>query len=391
MIAVVDPDRHFRSRLAQELGGSGGMIEAAGVQDLERLLGARPGQVEVAVLGPNLPADVALRTADWMQAQAPEVSVLMVASEISSDFLHAALRSGVKDVLPLSFTPDQVREAIDRGERLSRQIRGLAGPGEPARRSSHKLVTVFSSKGGAGKSVVASNLAILLAQQTRQEVALVDLDLQSGDLAIMLQVLPAWTIYDAASHTGRLDMEALRGYLTPHSSGIKLLSAPLDPALAEAVSADSVHRILRLLKESYPHVVVDGPAYFTDQLLAALDESDECVLLASMDVPSIKNFKLALQTLEQLGFGRERIKLVLNRADSRVGLTLGEVEKTLGSRIDVAIPSSREVPLSVNQGTPLAVGRQRSAVVKALSGLAEAVRARPQPQSEWFQAGSPKA
>jgi pilus assembly protein CpaE len=116
-------------------------------------------------------------------------------------------------------------------------------------------------------------------------------------------------------------------------------------------------------------VVVDAPCSFTDQILAALDESDICILVGSMDVPSIKNMKLSLSTLAALGFDRSRIKVVLSRADSKVGLHLGEVEKTLGTRIDVAIPSSRDVPLSVNQGVPLAIQGRKSPVVSAIAGL----------------------
>ncbi|MGH2691238.1 MAG: AAA family ATPase [Actinomycetota bacterium] len=376
MILVVDPDRGFRSRIEQELGREG-LLAAEGLHELDRLLAEHRDLLEVMIFGPGLASAEALRAADSMQVRAPGVAILMVASAQTSEMLHGALRAGVRDVLPVSFLPNELREAVSRAGNLARQLRGRASPSERKRRVG-KVVTIFSSKGGCGKSVVSSNLAVLLAQTTTQPVALVDLDLQSGDLAIMLGLLPAWTIYDASEHLDRLDSEALRGYLTPHRSKAMLLAAPLEPSLAEAVSAEGVHRILHILKETFPYVIVDGPAYFTDQVLAALDESEECVLVASMDVPSIKNLKLGLQTLGQLGMGRDRIRLVLNRADSKVGLNVGEVEKTLGTRIDVAIPSSRDVPLSVNQGSPLAAQGRKSSVVNAIAGLADLVRARPE-------------
>lgn len=374
MILLVDPNPALRAHVSGVLGRDGRVIDVDRIAELHRLLEERGALVEVVVLGPDLPSADALRAADTLQIKAPDVSVLMIASSLLPDLLHAAMRAGVKDVLPVGFDPAQLTEAVERAESIARQIRGRATHSEAVKRGNHKVVTVFSSKGGCGKSVISSNLALLLAQTSGQSVALVDLDLQSGDLAIMLGILPAWTIYDAAEHIDRLDPEALRGYLTPHRGGVMLLAAPLEPSLAEAVTAEAIRRVIGLLKESFTHVVVDGPASFTDQVLAALDETDEVVLVTSMDVPSIKNLKLSLQTLEQLGFGRQRIKLVLNRADSKVGLSVSEVEKTLRTSIDVSIPSSREIPLSVNQGVPLAAAKTKSPVVRALTALADAVR-----------------
>ena len=151
------------------------------------------------------------------------------------------------------------------------------------------------------------------------------------------------------------------------------MAAPLEPGLSETISADAVAQILRLLRESFNYVVVDSPPSFTDHVLAALDQSDECVLMTSMDVPSIKNMKLSLQTLQLLGFGRDRIRLVLNRADSKVGLTVQAVEKTLGTTIDVSIPSSRDVSISINRGTPLVIDNPKSPVVASIARLLDIV------------------
>lgn len=373
MILVVDPDSRWRSAAAEKLG----RWSVQGLEDLaalDRAVGEQAEDVGVVILGPGLQQAEALRSADTLQIKAPGVSVVMVRNEqLSPDELRSAVRSGVRDVLDGATAAGGLEEAVARAEGLSRRVSRRPVTGD-APREPGQLITVFSTKGGSGKSVVASNLAILLTQQTNRPVTLVDLDLQSGDLAIMLGLLPAWTIYDAAEQVDRLDAELLAGYLTPHRSKTMLLAAPLEPSLAEAVSVDAVRRVLRILKETTPYVVVDGPGFFTDQILASLDESDQCVLVASMDVPSIKNLKLCLQTMHQLGFARERLRIVLSRANSRVGLRMSEVEKTLGTTIDVAIPSSREVPLSVNQGVPLATDAKRSPVVAALAKLAESVR-----------------
>jgi pilus assembly protein CpaE len=249
----------------------------------------------------------------------------------------------------------------------------VRGTEEPARddapAEAGRVVTVFSSKGGSGKSVVASNLAALLARTTGHDVALVDLDLESGDLAIMLQTVPSWTIHDAAEKAG-LDTHALDGFLEKHAGGIHLLAAPTDPSLAGAVSEDAVRRILRLLRTAYPFVVVDGPATFTGQMLTALDETDDLVLVGALDVPTIKSTKIALLTLQRLGWSEDRIKLVVNRVEGKVGLQPRDVEKNLGMKVDVSLPTSPEVPLSVNEGVPLALGRKNGEVVTELAQLA---------------------
>jgi pilus assembly protein CpaE len=373
MIVVADPDRGFHAQIAGHLGHQAEILDVWSLDQLERTLTERRERATVALLGPNLTGADTLRTAAWAQTAAPEVSIILVTSTLTSDLLTSALRAGVRDVLPASVGSQQLLEAVNRAGDLSRQLRSRGGDAPQQVQqdtSGHKVLTVFSAKGGCGKSFIASNLAVLLAQRSGEQVALVDLDLEFGDLAIMLQLFPARTIQDAAQNLDRLDADAMRGYLTPHRTKVGLLAAPVEPGLAETISAESVHAIIRFLRQSYPYVVIDSPATFTDHVLAALDETDECILVTSMDVPSIKNLKLSLQTLELLRFGRNRIRIVLNRADSKVGLTVHEVEKTLGTSVDVAIPSSIKVPLSINRGSPLAVEDPRSSVVAALSKLA---------------------
>ena len=379
MIVLADPDRRFQARVSDALGRKDDVQIVDSVLLLDKVLHDKSGQVAVVILGPNLGMEESLEVSRRIQTAMSDISVVLIANALTPDVLQQAIRSGVRDVLPAAFTGAQLIDTVSRAESLSLQIRGRVGATptttEPGEATDHKVITVFSSKGGCGKSFVSSNLAVALAQKYGQEVAMVDLDLQFGDLAIMLQLFPARTIYDAAQNLDRLDPDALKGYLTPHRGQVFLLAAPLEPGLSETISAESVAKIIRMMKRNYKYVIVDTPPSFTDHVLAALDESDESVLITSMDVPSIKNLKLSLQTLELLGFGRDRIRLVLNRADSKVGLRVQEVEKTLGTRIDVSIPSSREVPLSINRGTPLILEDPKSPVVAAIMKLVEIIGA----------------
>jgi pilus assembly protein CpaE len=341
----------------------------ATLAEADQLLGASIETSHLVVLGPNLGREETLRFAEKTERREGTVATLLVSETLEPQALREALRSGVDDVLTMDAPADEWAEAVSRAQARLATEDATREPRPSVEAEEGRVVTVFSTKGGCGKSLVASNLAVLAAERSSERVALVDLNLQSGDLAIMFQLMPALSIYDAAENVKRLDVEAIQGYMTLHRCGVSLLAAPMEPSLAEQVSADAVGRILALLRATYPLTIIDGPALFTEQLLAALDRSDQVVLVGSMDVPSIKNLRLAINTLQQLGHPRERLKLVLNRADSKVGLRPQEVEKSLGAEIDVQIPSSRDVPLSINQGMPMALNRGRSPVVTAIEEL----------------------
>lgn len=373
MIVIIDPDEELRTQLAASVGETEYQTLADSLEDAEEALRRSTSLVRLVVFGPGVGHDAALRFAEKIDRQLGAVGTLLVTRRLDPVMLREALRSGIDDVLTLEATSEEWEEAVARARTRIASERPPEVRSDAVEEHTNRLVTVFSTKGGCGKSLVSSNLAILAAEAINEQVMLVDLDLQSGDLAIMLQLMPALSIFDAALSASRLDTEALDGHLTPHRSGVSLLAAPMEPSLAEQVSADDVTRILELLKAAHPLTIVDGPALFTDQLLAAIDVSDLIVLVGSMDVPSIKNLRLAMNTLGQLGYPRDHIKLVLNRADSKVGLRSNEVEKSLGAKIDVMIPSSRDVPLSINQGSPLAVSRPKSPVVSAIRELLPAV------------------
>lgn len=396
MIILADSDPRFQTRVSEHIARSKDeLVIVDNMAQLDQALKQHQGRVNVVILGPNLGLNESFGVARRLESTARDIYVLLIAHALTADVLQQALRSGVRDVLPAAFTGAQLVEAVARGEARAAQIRGAQVDAAtqalaPARAATdHKVITVFSSKGGCGKTFIASNLAVALAMRTTDEVALVDLDLQFGDLAIMLQLFPARTIFDAVQNLDRLDQEAIRGYLTPHRMNVFLLAAPLEPGLAETISADAVAKIIRLLKESFKYVVIDSPPSFTDHVLAALDESDECVLMTSMDVPSIKNMKISLQTLNLLGFGRDRIRLVLNRADSKVGLTVQAVEKTLQTTVDVSIPSSRDVSVSINRGTPLVIDNPKSPVVSSVMRLLEIVGGK-LPSEDGAGAGAPE-
>jgi MinD-like ATPase involved in chromosome partitioning or flagellar assembly len=234
-----------------------------------------------------------------------------------------------------------------------------------------RLITVFSSKGGCGKTTLATNLAAALADRGRRDVCLVDLDLAFGDVAVALQLFPAHTIADAVTLGDNIDFRALQTLLTPHSPGLMTLVAPREPGSAESVPASLVAHILEVLRERFDYVVVDTPSAFDHHVLAAFNISDLVALITILDVPAVKNLKLTLETLDLLNFPREKWRIVLNRADPKVGLSIAEVEKTLHSQIAVQIPSSRDVPAARNRGVPIVLDDPRHPVSSAIRSFTE--------------------
>jgi pilus assembly protein CpaE len=200
-------------------------------------------------------------------------------------------------------------------------------------------------------------------------VALLDLDLAFGDVAIALQLFPTHTIADAVPIGEDLDGPALLSLLTSHRSGLQALVAPMEPSAADTIDTALVVHIIDLLRQEFDYVVIDTPPALDDNVLAAFDRSDVVALLATLDIPALKNLKLTLETLDLIGFSRDRLKIVLNRSDSKVGLALAEVEKTLKAPIVAQIPSSRDVPASTNRGVAIVSDEPKNPVSIAISAF----------------------
>jgi pilus assembly protein CpaE len=232
------------------------------------------------------------------------------------------------------------------------------------------MVCVLGPKGGAGKTLTSCNLAVSLAHSGRK-VVLVDLDLQFGDVGLALGLAPERTVYDLAKSGGSVDAEKIEGFLTTHSSGLRVLMAPTRPDQAAGISVEFLRDVYAALRASNDFVVVDTPPGFTSEVIASIDSSSHVCMVGMLDAPSLKNTKLGLETLELMGYDDDRIRMVLNRADSRVGIAQDEVVAITGREPDVLIPSDREIPCSVNEGVPVVVAKTRSEAARAFNSLAQ--------------------
>ena len=369
-LVVIDPDDVARNRLLTKLPK-----DVSSFPQIEDLIPYLNGEPVVIVFGPSCAVDDSLASVERLLRSHNELGAILVAEELTTNLLQQALRSGVKDVLAAPTSEAQLTEAISRIATSLSSAPGSPSADEPVFEGDGELahvITVFSTKGGAGKSVIATNLGVTLAQRSDKPVCLVDADLQFGDIAVMLKLAPQHTIVDAVSSLDRLDTSLMQNLLVQHeSSGLFILPAPLEPAFADQIGAPEMIQIVEVLRRFCSYVIVDTPAYFNDVVLGMIEISDDVLLIAGMDIPNIKNVKIGLQTLRLLNTPMEKLRLILNRANSKVKLDVNEVERTLQVSADVLIPSDIVVPQSVNRGVPVVQSSPRSGVAKSLEELAD--------------------
>lgn len=312
-------------------------------------------------------SDRALLLLDAVAQQNPDVNVMVLGHGSPNGFLRRAFEAGADDIVMLPATPEQVRFEVHK--MLARKQGGdvVGGASEQSR-----LVCVLGPKGGTGKTLTSTNLAVSLAQRG-QRVALIDLDLQFGDVALCLGLPPEKTVYDLAQSPGALDYDKLDSFLATHSSGVRTLIAPRRPDQASAVGAELLREIYAIMRAHFDWVVVDTPPGFTAEVITSIDSSTEVVMVGMLDSLSLKNTKLGLETLELMKYDPDKIFLLLNRAHSRVGISQSDVEAVLGRTPDVFIPSDREIPRTVNEGIPIVVARPQSEPAEAFGRLADLV------------------
>jgi pilus assembly protein CpaE len=360
-VIVATTNEDFAVRLGSSLADLNGDLRR--VDYLPDEHAPPPRGTQVVFLGPGFETEEVLETASWIDRAHPGMRVIIVA-EPEPDLLHAALRVGARDVLPADAEGPELKRAYATALEAARP----GSDGDPSERS--RVITVASPKGGTGKTVIASNLAMGLASHHPQKVVLVDLDLLFGDVSNALMLIPEHTLADVA-RAKNLDGTTLKIYLTPHKGSLFALCAPETPVDAEAVTPEQIPSILELLASEFDYVVIDTAGGLDDATLFALDASTDIVLVTNMDVPSVRGARKFIDIARGLGLMHRRVHVVLNRADSRVGIELEDVSATIGAQVDVAIPSSRLVPVALNSGEPLIESNPRSPVGRKITELVE--------------------
>jgi pilus assembly protein CpaE len=348
-VAIVEPDGRARLRLGASVA------TAVPFDTLEALLQAlHPGRPAVVLFGPGLANPYGFEQIHRLISVRPELgAIFAVDGEVSTAMLHAALRAGARDTVSVN-DPAALADAVSRvGGMLGGAVSRAPVPLEH-RAAPGKLVVVFSAKGGVGKSTVAINVAVGMAHRSDERVALVDADLNFGDVAVLLGIPPQQTVLDAVSATQYGDSDLVRSMLTVHSpSGLLVLPAPTEPVLDSIIDPAEIVSVCQTLQSTCGFVVADLPPQLDDVTVALIEAADVVLLIGGMDIPSVKNLKIGMQALDLHAIAGPKLRLVLNRANTQVKLDVREVESVLGLRAEFPVPSDISVPISVNAGVPV--------------------------------------
>src|SRR5712691_4889563 len=346
------------------LSADGRVQLLAGGNDAEQLhdeiIRLKPAAALVS-LGAN--SDQAIKLIERLVTEAPRTALITAAQDASPDLILRSLRAGALEFRRLLISQDELKTVLDRvSEYCSGQVEAPKKKG--------RMIAVFSSKGGCGTSFVATNLAAATAART----VLVDLNLQAGDLPLFLGVDPKYSFADMAENRTRLDDAQVGSFVTPHSSHLSLLAAPKEADSADEIEPEHVFEVLQRLRESYEYVVLDPQHTFDSITLAALDQSDEIVLVLTLDIPAIRSTQRALEIFDRLGYPRKKIRIVVNRWSKQIDLDLRQVEKFLGEPVIGFVPSDYQTAVeSINLGRPLVQSETNSRIAQEIKRIARTI------------------
>ena len=316
------------------------------------------GPFDVLVAGPELGTRAGLSRIQLIHDELPAMSIVLAFSERPEAQLRDVVRAGAMDLLHLPVADRALRESIERAVALSRPAAGPATSNAPAsaeRKAKGTVFTVASATGGCGKTFYATNMAYFLQHHTGKRTCIVDLDLQFGEVSTALRLRPKFTISDALQREDEEFnlTEHIEEYVVVHDSGVHVLAAPKDPSEADRIHPADVSKVIEAARARYDYVIVDTPAALTEIVLAAFDQSNELFVLATLDLPSVRNMGVFLNTLEKLKIPNDNIKLVLNKAERDVGIDVEQVGRLFPQGFISVLPYAREVSKSVNVGTPI--------------------------------------
>jgi pilus assembly protein CpaE len=336
----------------------------AGGNDAEQLHGEILRLKPVAAiitLGAN--AEQGIKLIQRLAVESPKTALISAANNAAPDLLLESLRAGAREFLKLPISAEELKTVLDRVAEF------CAGQVETPKKKG-RMVAVFSSKGGCGTSFLATNLAAA----TNARAVLVDLNLQAGDLPLFLGVDPKYSFADMAEHRTRLDDALIKSFVTPYSSNLSLLAAPREADSADEIEPEHVFEVLQRMRETYDYVVLDPQHTFDSITLAALDQSDEIVLVLTLDIPAIRSTQRALEIFDRLGYPRKKIRIVVNRWSKQIDLDLRQVEKFLGEPVIGFVPSDYQTAVtSINLGQPLVLSDPNCKIALEIKRVARTI------------------
>jgi pilus assembly protein CpaE len=371
-VVAVGTPQSFRQQLARSLEVESeevGWVQSATAA--EELLIHEDRSVDVLVLSPEVKEPDALGLAEFVGRQAPGTAIVLVRDHTWNGLLPAAMRAGIRDVVDMTQGTEELRDAVERAIVWASNLRSISAEATNGRvRSRGRILSVFSSKGGTGKTFLTTNLAASIAEMTGEDTAVVDLDIDMGDVFTYFGREPSASVQDLMELGEGADHDRVREVGAQVGDHLWAFGAPSDPA-AEAPAGEAIGKFLRAVRNSFPWVIVDASVDYSDSALVCFDLSDTICLVTGLDVVGVKHLSKALDTLLSIGLPRDRFSVVLNRADSKVGLDASDVERVLKIQVDAMVPSSRLVPTSLNKGRPVVLDEPSSEVSVAVRQLAQ--------------------
>jgi pilus assembly protein CpaE len=388
-VLIVDDIPETREHLSKLLGFEGDIdVIGAASSGAEALRMAATLTPDIVLMDINMPDMDGIATTEQLSRDIPTASIIMMSVQGEADYLRRSMLAGAREFLVKPFSSDELTASI-RGvfsrerEKQSRIVATgtvASGGGVIAQTESGEpgqIIAVFSPKGGVGRTTVAVNLALAAATELGKKVVLVDGSFQFGDVGVLLNLNPKnKSIADLAPELDQAghEVESIDTFVINHSAGIRVLLAPPTPEMAELIKPDGVRRVLEALRMNHDLVVVDCTAFFNDTTLAILDAADTILTMLSLEITSIKNMRLFLEVADQLGYEGGKVRLVLNRADSALGIKVTDVEHSIGRKVDETIVSDgRSVVYALNRGVPFFLSNREAQVSQDILRLARAV------------------
>ena len=332
---------------------------------------ARP---DIVLMDINMPVLDGIKATEEITLSVPESTVIIMSVQGETEYVRKAMSAGARDFLCKPFNGDELSRTIMNTFEMESKRREKVVVPKIHEDVKSRVITVFSTKGGVGKTTIASNLAVCIARTTKKRVALLDLDLQFGDIAIMLNVSVKNTISDLIKEFGQLGKELMEEYLVTHFTGVKVLPAPIKPEYAEYITANHVEKIINTLRETYHYIIIDTSANFHETVLTSLDMSDRILLISTLDLPTIKNVKAGIDVMEALHYPAEKISIVLNKASELYGIKYKDFENTLRHPIWSYVPEDNQTVItSANKGFPFVMTRTETKVAKAIMDISNEI------------------
>lgn len=347
-------------------------------------------QPDVVLMDINMPEMDGIAASEAISAQAPNVQVVMMSVQGEADYLRRSMLAGAREFLIKPFSGDELVTSIHRVHQFAATRRMVAAPPvtaapvapPPPKPRAGKIIAIMGSKGGCGATTIAVNLAVALRDESKARIALVDANLEFGDIGVLLNLPTNRTLADLASGKADIDEEVLDGTMAGHSSAIKVLLAPARPELAELIKLDHLKRILELLDKSYDFILIDLWKSFQESTVFFLDHADVILLIATGEIPSIKNAKLFFELTEQLGYPSDKMLLVLNKDDNRSGISAKDIEASIKHPVALALPKDdRTTTIAINRGTPFVMLQKNLPLSQRIHDLARLLIRRAQPEA----------